>query len=213
MKKLAIIPWNDNSLKDALFNACEWTEFKEYLTKVGGWEVHTIDCYSVLESVDLFVFFWFDKKWYKQVYRKQLLNRTLYVAFEPPVVDWNHSEKGMRFLLQFFRCILTWNDDLVDNKRFFKFMFPHFLRQSTSEYSFGERKLLVNISANKVSGRKNELYSERKRVIEYFDKEDEQFELYGVGWEGYLSWKGTIEKKVTCIINSNLHCVLKICII
>lgn len=205
MKKMALIPWGKGYLGDALFDSSSplnrddgykvWDRIKNCLISY-DWEIHTIDVYKSLNDVDLFVFFSFIDEWYDIIYNKHLEDRTVYVAFEPPVVDVYHSKKGIYGLLKYFKYILTWNDDLVDGVRIFKFMTQHLVEGHVNDITYDQKKLLVNISGNKNSGEANELYSERKRVIEFFD-ETGVFELYGPGWEreGYNSYKGVAESK------------------
>ena len=83
-----------------------------------------------------------------------------------------------------FSTIFTWNDDLVDNKKFFKFYLPipkHTIIAKTVPFS--QKKLLTNISFNKYSSYKNELYSARRKSISYFnDNHPADFDLYGLRW-------------------------------
>ena len=83
-----------------------------------------------------------------------------------------------------FSTIFTWNDDLVDNKKFFKFYLPipkH--TQAATIIPFNQKKLLTNISFNKYSTYKNELYSARRKSISYFnDNYQADFDLYGLRW-------------------------------
>ncbi len=82
-----------------------------------------------------------------------------------------------------FEKIFTWNDALVDNKKYFKFNFtgPH----SSAFPAFREReKFCTLIAGNKRSSHPNELYSERLKTIEWFEKNQPTcFDLYGVGWD------------------------------
>lgn len=83
-----------------------------------------------------------------------------------------------------FSKIFTWNDDLVDNKKFFKFYLPCPAgKKSVNRISFNEKKFLVNISANKLSRFQNELYSARRKSIKFFENNiGSQFDLYGPRW-------------------------------
>ena len=83
-----------------------------------------------------------------------------------------------------FDKILTWDDDLVDNKKFFKsFVTSKRHIPITKVVPFDKKKLLVNMSINRLSSYKNELYSKRKEAIEYFDKYyPNDFDLYGFRW-------------------------------
>ena len=84
-----------------------------------------------------------------------------------------------------FDKILTWDDDLVDNKKFFKFFLSSKHHTSISKaVPFADKKLLVNMSINKYSSYKNESYSKRRESIEYFsDNYPNDFDLYGLRWE------------------------------
>lgn len=206
MKKLAIVPWGSVFQDDQIFNLDNnilnrdgclkiYCDIRSCLRKK-GWETHTIDYYSDLSEVDWILFFYFDHSQYLNILEKGLLNKCVYYAFEPPVVDNHHSEQGIRRLLKFFPYIMTWNDALVDNKRIFKFMYPYNFNVEWSTVPFSCRKLLVNISGNKYSQHNRELYSERERVVSFFDNSTE-FELYGTNWnkEVHHSYKGLANKK------------------
>lgn len=86
---------------------------------------------------------------------------------------------------KYFNKIFTWNDALVDNKKYIKinysFKFPNEI------YKIINRdKLCTLIVSNKKSNFPNELYSERKELIRWFEKNyPEDFDLYGFGWNEY----------------------------
>ena len=71
------------------------------------------------------------------------------------------------------------------------------------EVPFAEKKLLINISYNKISDHPTELYSERLKSIRYFEKAfPDQFDLYGFGWDklnpgelAFISYKGPVDNK------------------
>lgn len=83
-----------------------------------------------------------------------------------------------------FETIITWNDDLVDNKKFFKFFHPYSDNgKNKPSVKFSDKKMLVNISMNKVSKYPNELYSKRRKSIGFFDKNlGDDFDLFGYNW-------------------------------
>ena len=117
-----------------------------------------------------------------------------------------------------FKKIFTWNDDLVDNIKYFKIFFPHSL---TIKYD-GELKknFICMITSNKRSNHKNELYSQRLNIIKWYENlKAGQFQFYGNGWDrlnlnnrylnfifrktkldilfsiNYINYKGRIESK------------------
>lgn len=100
--------------------------------------------------------------------------------------------------------ILTWNDDLVDNIQFFKMQIPQpSTVKEVSQISYDKKKLLVNISANKKSHKKGELYTERLKIIKESEQLlGEEFDLFGVGWDksSFMN-KGEVTNKSNCLSN------------
>ena len=85
----------------------------------------------------------------------------------------------------FFNKIFTWNDSLVDNEKYIKINYA-FRLPNTIDKDIQGRKLCCLIASNKKSSFKNELYSERKKIIRWFEKNFPQdFDLYGYGWDSY----------------------------
>ena len=90
-----------------------------------------------------------------------------------------------------FDLIFTWNDEFVDNKRYFKFNFTH-----GSNFPFktfvNKSKFACIISGNKSVTHPLELYSERERVIRWFEaNKSSDFDLFGVGW-GLKTFNGIL---------------------
>lgn len=102
-----------------------------------------------------------------------------------------------------FDKVFTWDDDLVDGKKYIKYYWPQ--NGNPPEYEdicFFKRKLIVNISGNKYSSDKDELYSKRAAFIRFCEAQiPDQFDLYGPGWESdqngarYTSWRGVVANK------------------
>lgn len=202
--KIAIVPWTKSLFGDGLFdlNSSDnrdncmiiYTMMKDYVEKKGG-ELHTIDTYVSLGEPDCFVFFTFNSYWYNEILKRGLENKAVYMAMEPPVVDDNHSREGLDRLGKLFNTVFTWDDDLCNsvNK---KMMYPYYAPKQWGEVPFSSKKLLVNISGNKKSNHSKELYSERRRVIDYYQN-DNNFELYGPNWkkENLACYKGLADSK------------------
>lgn len=83
-----------------------------------------------------------------------------------------------------FDKVFTWRDDVVDGKKYFKILIPYSedFSKPLKRIPFSKKKFLTVIIGNKHSSFKNELYSERERAIDYFDKNERGFEFYGAGW-------------------------------
>lgn len=99
-----------------------------------------------------------------------------------------------------FHKIFTWNDDYVDGVRFYKFNFSHYYPQSIV-YEQNRVKKFTIIAGNKQCLHKDELYSKRLKIIQWFEKKHkEDFDLYGIGWDKLLI------KKPFSIINKLSIC-------
>lgn len=89
-------------------------------------------------------------------------------------------------LLAQYQKIFTWNDDLVDQRRYIKINFPN-KRNSHFEHGWsGRDKFCCLIAGNKSSARRTtkDLYSERVRTIRWFEQNvPDRFDLYGSGWK------------------------------
>lgn len=103
-----------------------------------------------------------------------------------------------------FSRIYTWDDDLVDNKIFFKFYYPVLHPMIPNVPSFEEKKLCTLVSSNNLGKYPNELYKERRNAIDFFEKVGEKgFEFYGRGWDKteHPSYLGPITDKINTIKN------------
>ncbi len=200
---IAIIPWDESLIKDTIFipKSADYLDSHILLRKAfldRGHDIHTIDMYENIEEVDCFLFFTLNYYWLNKVIQAGMQNKMIYCSSEPAVVKPINSAKGYIKLLKIFPYIMTWNDDLVDDNRIFKRNIPYYFLKYYGEKTFGERKLLVNMSGNKSSKHPKQLYSERVKVIDYFeDKYPEHFDLYGPGWDKkkHPCYKGIVDNK------------------
>lgn len=146
---------------------------------------------------------------YNEAIKLGLRNKMVLLLWEPEVIDKDNYTKE---LYDKFDTILTWNDDLVDNIKFFKYFHPHSgVEYPNPNVAFVNKKMLVNISMNKYSPHKDDLYRERRESIKFFEKKlVDQFDLFGYGWNQpvkrhgrilpflthkYQSYRGTCEDK------------------
>jgi hypothetical protein len=102
-----------------------------------------------------------------------------------------------------FKKIYTWNDDLVDNKFFFKFYLPvvdHRKITSTAK----KYRFCCCISNNKdlrLYSKKN-YYQERIRAIKWFEQNAlDHFDLYGSGWNSIPLKYNLLNKFIRIITN------------
>ena len=201
--KVAFIPWDDSIHHNNIYIP----KYQGYVDshillkrafQKNGDDINTFDMYENLEEVDLFLFSIVHYRWLNKVIKAGLLDRCVYCSGEPPVVRPLNCKEGYQKLQEIFPYIMTFDDDLVDNKRIFKTNLPYYFEENLGNVPFSERKLLVNISGNKKSVHPKELYSERERVVSFFEqKYPEHISLYGPGWkkEEHPSYLGYIEDK------------------
>ncbi len=157
---------------------------------------------SVPEEVEKIVFFNIPPKVAKK-YDLSRLPRDKLVLFmwEPKTVL-----QGM-YLPRVQRCfskVYTWDDSLIDGKTYFKFHYPVFIPLCGEIPSFESKKLCTLVATDLKSSVENELYSQRKEAIRYFEQANEEgFEFYGRRWDPalYKSYKGAIADKQGTIKN------------
>lgn len=115
-----------------------------------------------------------------------------------------------RNIHEHFDAIITFDDDIVDNKKYFKYNTPEPAGvQNKYSKSFRQKKLLTLIDSKKYSNVSGELYSKRREAIRYFEKNHiDSFDFYGHGWEnsGYDSYKGSVPGKLE-ILSQYKFCI------
>ena len=190
-------------------------ELKKNLELLGH-NYHTIDFYNFNE-IDIIVFFEVPidsiltiKKPYE--YIKYLLKfkfnrdylfkskskkiKNLLVMQEPPVIrPMSYDKKNHKY----FSKIMTFSDDIVDNKKYYKFYYPQVKpKHIQNNINFNEKKFLTMISGNKFANYYGELYSKRREIIEYCEKKNIDFDLYGFYWDKTknISYKGKTNNKI-----------------
>ena len=120
------------------------------------------------------------------------------IALESPLID--NAAISTKYHDKFNK-IFTWNDDLIDDKKYFKvndaFVFPSKILKE-----FDGKKLCCIIAGNKHSKypNDNELYTKKVAFIRWFEKHHiGEFDLYGTGWDDYSfghSFLGRVLNKI-----------------
>jgi hypothetical protein len=105
------------------------------------------------------------------------------IIFESELIRPDNWDKNKH---KAFRKIFTWNDEVVDNVKYFKINFsaelPKFIKKDITH----KKKLCTLISGNKKFSHPLELYSRRVEAIRWFEKNHpNEFDLYGVGWDEF----------------------------
>lgn len=110
-------------------------------------------------------------------------------VFMPHIYDEVHTKIFSKIFVMF--------DDLVDNKRYFKFYYPQPRQEMYMDLpDFSKRKLCVVIAGNKDFQHPQALYSARRDTIAFFSNlKNDELDLFGPGWDGYPQWKGITRNK------------------
>lgn len=197
MKKVKIYPWDDSNLENRIFERNDlypllinykdsnpFKKLKEQCLNKYNIELDTIEI-GKLDEADLIIFFDMPSnrnKIFKECIEKRLYGKMALFIWEPEVVKIENYNLNKH---EYFRYIFTMCDDFIDEKRYFKFYYMQPLGLvNPFQTKWKQKKFCCLISGNKKSKVGGELYSERIRAIEYFEKKyNEQFDLYGIGWD------------------------------
>lgn len=228
-KNVLFYPGYDSWLNDVIFNdnilvnslgvntgKNWWGVLKEELEK-RKFNLLTIDKGSIEQS-EYIIFCDIPKSYnnpffsmmYHQVYQgeqffKEWLargkgSRMIFILAKSPFVMPENYDKSFH---QHANFIFTYLDDLVDNRKYFKYFNPQPLPfKNPYTTSYADKQMYILIAGNKFSNVPGELYSERRKAIEYFEKNlNEEFDLYGSGWEttGYKCYKGQTSGKLAAL--------------
>lgn len=124
--------------------------------------------------------------------------RRVLLVYEPPTV---HTGSHLHECLGLFGRVYTYNDELVDGRKYFKFHIASPFRK-VEWVPFDQRKLCTMVVGNKSSSHPRELYSKRRKLIDFFEGK-EGFEFYGRGWEKwvYKNYRGACKDKLAAMRN------------
>lgn len=128
-------------------------------------------------------------------------DKLILFMWEPPLVLPKMYKKET---LERFSKIYTWKDDLVDNKKFFKFYYPVLTPMLSDLPSFEEKKLCTFVGTFLQNEAPGSLYFERIKAINFFEGIGEEgFEFYGRKWNPslYKNYHGPIDDKLNTIKN------------
>lgn len=152
--------------------------------KNAGWTVHTHDYFLSINAAPTSVLFLdIPKKNVNYMLRKCGWSVNKYVLLQECEIikpdNWDLSRHRE------FDIIFTWDDKLVDSKKYIKVNFSVNFNRALHGTPVKE-KLCTLIAANKKRNHPLELYSKRIEAIKWFEtNHPDDFDFYGVGWDKF----------------------------
>jgi glycosyltransferase involved in cell wall biosynthesis len=182
-----------------------WVEIFQY-GKNNGIDFLTNDSLKENEIIDAIICI--DRPLDQNIVANHYLERDILKILILYETEMIHSPNWDMSYHKRYDMIFTWNDEFVDNLRYFKCFFPGNLEPNfhvdEMRKNGSHKKLCTMVASGKLINHPNELYSERIKIIQWFDDHHpEDFELYGVGWpENYFkTYKGRVIDKIATLSN------------
>jgi len=181
IKKISFVvdkPYYNNKIFDSEYLGSNFFELvKENFSKKGI-EICSNDLIKQ-EEADIIL--------YNDFRKKDISNNKLHVLLALESIAVKPDNFNVKKIKN-FDSIYTWNSKIVDGKNIFKLNYSYDLRFEKFN-TFNKKKFfLCNISANKLSNHKDELYSERIKACEFFQSKPISFHLYGYDWDKALKF-------------------------
>ena len=128
--------------------------------------------------------------------------KSMLIIYEPPFLIPANWEPVLHDSMD---RVMTWNDNLIDNKKFFKNNFTAELtgvQHTLSKEQFFLRKPLVMMQTYKQHPDPHCLYSKRVEAIRFYERAaGGEFDLYGRGWFEMPSNRGAVTNKLETLSN------------
>ena len=132
---------------------------------------------------------------FKYAYRDKRQKKYL-ILLESPHVDPSMMKTSLH---NRFSKVFTWNDDLVDNKKYFKINYAYKFPKSIPKK--WDKKLCCMIAGNKTSNHPMELYSERLKLIKWYQQNHpNKFDLYGTQWNEFYFGHSLIARLINKLV-------------
>ena len=185
-----IFNFPDGGIGDNLY--LPFVELKSAWEKIGI-NVCTPDT-TKLENIDSFIFMDTPDEENKYFMFAKDNNVPMYLLIEELIL---HRTENMNLSRHaHFRKIFTYQDDMIDSKKYFKLGHPsHRIPDRIPRDITQKRKLCTVIAGKKTLNHPLELYSKRVEAIRWFEEHHpEEFDLYGINWNKPRKFQGDFFK-------------------
>lgn len=186
-----------------------WEQQLKIITSAHGIEVHTPDRAKFKNVIGVLFFdnmFYHNLPALKKLHQKNLLEKTIYIDYEPPTGHAKkHEPKSMKTLAKLFKAVATYDDDLVNQGNFIKLNVANFYSKESRRRSFSKKKFAIMVTNNttldmiihslnywnntdyyndkNIKYHKKAIYHRRLEVVKYFhDNHSDKLDLYGTGF-------------------------------
>ena len=156
-----------------------WSNLKEEFKK-NNYDLATSDINKVEDSEKVI----YADDMPKRLPKNHNPSKSYIILYESAFIRPRNFNKNMH---KEFKKIFTWDDRLVDGKKYFKFQYPQIFPDYINKNA-KNRKLCVLISSNKIPPHtlKDDLYLKRIEAIRWFEAHHlNEFDLYGMHWDRY----------------------------
>ena len=199
MKKASIVTpiyLSNNIIFDSMSPLNRDNVFKKYILlkkefKLKGYDLSTCDINPIASS-DLIIYLDMPKI----MPANEFVEKSFLLLHECEVIKPENFDLENH---KFFKKIFTWNDSLIDNKKYFKINISNYSFPSTyvSRASINKKKLCILINNNKTYKHPLELYSYRIEAIKWFEKyHPESLDLFGQGWDDCMPPNSKVNKLI-----------------
>jgi alpha(1,3/1,4) fucosyltransferase len=205
MRKILIYPYSEILSIDALIQSDNLVgSLVTNLKNECSFEILRINYFNPnnIKNADLVIVQRLDLKIIPYLLYTKLMNRTIYLAYEPHnVLPLNRTE-FMSKLSTFFMRIYSMNDSLTKQYNISRLNTPMNVKIEDISIdtfdAYNSRDLLTQISSNKNNHSRNSLYNLRRKLNVYFcNKIPETFKFYGRGWSSESGcYGGEVENKL-----------------
>ena len=155
-------------------------------SKKKGYELRILNKIKDINKVDLLIFINYPNiKNNIPKYALTISKPKFLLNYECPTI---YPETWEKKNFEFFNKIFTWDDNLIDNKKFFKINCPSYHNPILERFDLKKRnEFCVVICSNKTNDHKYDLYRKRLEIINWFEKNHpDKLDFYGYGWSNYV---------------------------
>lgn len=219
INKIALIPSYPDHYKNQIFKKnfendglAPFAILRDKLSIIGK-TINTIDIEKEYEELDLLIVMRHENNINKifNVISKNKKIKIIYISTEEISVAPTQRKELLDFGL--FDRILTWRDNDLDSSLFYKYYYMTPERSYVKNIS-RKRELICLINSYKLNyhNSQNNIYSERIKIINFFENKND-FNLYGHNWQFYSkslkNYKGNINNKIEIYTNHDFSFIFE----